>query len=320
MGMMINKIYNKILKNFWLNCSLTVIPSIFFLAIKVIGKNIGLVNKQDDLTFLGGILFSIFIFFTFAYGVIKSYCDCHMNSKKSETQNILQNVASSTTSVCNNKFHNLIEYIEKSSQKEKLPNIIRDTMKPEIQIKELLKELEICLNYVTGIGRDNIEISIFQKFDFWNKWECKYYRNTNSCEINNIVSDVRSTANQVINGQYDSLFFHDKRQAIEKNQYLPNVKDQASQNEGSIICLDMSLRKNNIKYISSVLNISTYGEKIISKDDKELKNKIKHFVIDPFLLRIKMELCNEYILELYNNQEFSKENKVIPIDSKVMNN
>lgn len=66
-----------------------------------------------------------------------------------------------------------------------------------------------------------------------------------------------------------------------------------------------------VHHIIGVLSISTYSEKICEEKEQDAKDILINAVLNPFIVRIRMELCYQYIRNFRSkyNYKNKQENK-----------
>jgi hypothetical protein len=185
--------------------------------------------------------------------------------------------------------------------KTKLPSLTQsgDTFKnitdPKAQIKEAIAVLHKVMQQNFNISDDEIFISIIKlphendKTDPHHISEFCFPR-TKMTKAREILDNGNSTASLALARQ-QTLFFADKKKALEKNCYFVSERDTRDGRKinGSIFCYPISIQLPDDKTVKYVISVSTYGKKLCSHFNEEFTYKIKLLLSD-ICSRIEMEL------------------------------
>lgn len=182
---------------------------------------------------------------------------------------ILNQMVSSFQTVCQYKFSRFLNHIKSlnDGQNEGTFNIITQ---PDKQLACIVSEITDCLQYVSDIPKDKIEITFAYKFDDKDfVWLDESYIH-GSFSLEELVTNSKSTFYELIHSPHSQKAYHNNKQkAIDSGHYIPIDRDSDCNNVGSIICRRVSLRGDNKVYMEGILTISTYGEMIEPQDDDE---------------------------------------------------
>ncbi len=288
------KAYNYVVQHPLVAWTVTVFPSFYFLLLQVQGKNIGLVEQGGQLTLWGRILFGVCLTAWFIYALLKAYADKYNEEAKSDGQYVLREMLDSVNDVTKKKLRRFITCIAEWKNKGSFDPFEKITQ-PKQQVEAILDNIINTFSKLFGMSRDQIGASLMLKTDLDQEWT--WYTNANCTgyfELKELLGHSNSTASRLLEGDRDTLFFPDKRIAIEDQSYVSDTKDKNYDNTGSIICRRIPIGQGN-PFALAVLSISTYGDQICNEKDMDAIRKIESLILDPFEARIQLELALHYL-------------------------
>lgn len=293
------KIYNYFIQHWFITALILILPTYYLILAETVGKNIGLVAQNNNLTTLGmGIFWPIFIV-SLSFALVKSYIDKYNEKIKNNGQYILQKMLSSVNSIVSIKQQRFCEYVAEHHGKNNLDPFSQITQ-PKRQIRSILENIQICLSEIFDIKREDIGLSIIYKFDTPSNSNWRYLHTmniSNDLNLNELISNPNTTARQIMDGKNQSLFFPDKRIGVNETKFVPGLKDKPHNNVGSIICRDISVDHEEI-FVSAVLSITTYGQQICEAKDIYSRYRVENILLPPFETRLRLELSLLYIKNL----------------------
>lgn len=278
------KILNRITEKWYLSALFYSIFPLWFTIVNLFGTQWKLKDKSGNLTFLTSIVCWVLIVVLITLYILKAIID----KRNISGSDILKVVNSS----------NLV--IDKSnlSSVEKIIKCKTFNFKTSFyalansNLKELLKELIICISKATGLERESIAISIISK-NLKNEWVYAEKINLDGAmKIDKLMNNPCSTVSKLIESKQEYLFYSNKNKAIADCCYIPGSKDSANNNQGSIFCKDLSIEFDNNSRLDMYLSITTYESKLC---DTESLNKLLKLIISPFEKKIQYDMCLRYI-------------------------
>lgn len=230
------------------------------------------------------------------------------NQSYEKTLNVYKRLLNVIGRVCDIKQEAINTYIESSLKNKEFRKPFNETVCPDIQLKNIARELKFCLSEITRPPLDNISVSMAYEFPEVSKqiyWID--YREVVQCmALKNLKTNKNTTFYKIYSGQSDFLFFNDKVLASKEGNYVFDNKDKRYHNIGSIICDEMALEDDRGKIARVILTISTYGYKFTDSDDEEILSNmsrmIQEVILQQFEKRIRIELGFLFVKRQYNKQ------------------
>lgn len=191
------------------------------------------------------------------------------------------------------------------------------------------EELSIILNEIIDyfskfcdIPKTCITISLLyrvyqEESKTYGEWRLFPAINIDSSLAKDGIIDSGTTAYEIISGKHNSIYHRDKRTARDENTYKPDARDVDNDCIGSIICRDISIYPDNtIKYVQSILSLSTYGHQLVDHDDEyefydiDEKRTIEGSILPYFESHIKEVLAKIYLIESGKDIEYSQKEPI----------
>jgi hypothetical protein len=278
-----------------INYLIIAIPIMLFTVMQIAPRQLGLVNDDGVLYWFPSIIFWLSVLVSVLYPFIIVRGDKINTIRDKKGSLVLQKVIESLNSVCNKKTNRFIDYINMRPKKD-ISNPFLDITQPALQIELLIEELNTCLAYVFNMNKSDIGISIMYKFQSDRKWDWLSHVNLKSgFNIEQLTSNNKSSAKQIIDGKTSYIFCRDKLKAESDGKYIKGKADRDESNFGSIVCRNISVESDRNNYLQCVLSISTYGKYICEAEEElQIKNVLDYLLI-PFDARFKLELSLYYI-------------------------
>lgn len=271
--------------------------------------------SQTRLTIPGYIISFLTIFWSFLTLCAERYYKTRYSDSIEDleaTNYIFSCIDSRIVSICDNKYKTLLGFIKSIEKGEVKPKPI--ISKPCSQLNVISSQLVECLRDLlqqngAKIALNDLYISIIYKFNRDNEWKLA---ESNFPERGLSVKEVTTlngtTFQYLLSQQNNYVFYNDKTIAKKEERYFPDDKDVKDSNgnlQGSILCYRLKCTKEGKDYITAVISITTYENKLIvssKKDEKVILNNIIQYIIKPFENRIRIELCLAYLADLYNDE------------------
>lgn len=303
-------------------------PSIYLpVIVKYGGVALGLSKKDGVLTWVGiGITIIVYIL-AFACNVLTNYkfrkdkekeklikekCEQEIDKYKKDardyakTLNVYKRLLNVIGIVCDTKQEAINNYIENALKNKEFRKPFNETVCPEIQLKNIARELKSCLSEITLPPLDNISVSMAYEFPEVNKqiyWVDQ--REVVQCmNLRTLKTDKNTTFYKIYSGESDFLFFNDKKYATKEGSYVFDQKDNRYNKIGSIICDEISIENDKGKVARIILTISTYGYKFTDSESEEvlsnMSQMIQEVILQQFEKRIRIELGFLFIKKQYN--------------------
>ncbi|NOZ84152.1 MAG: hypothetical protein GXP60_05005 [Epsilonproteobacteria bacterium] len=294
------KIYKFFTQKWFLTAFILTSASHWFVFLKIMGKDVGLIKEDGSLTLLANIITWPLFTVSLLFALLKSAADRYNNQVINKGHFILERILQSANNITTRKMLRFWNFIKEHYDKKDITPF-KDITQPKEQINAILDNLQVTLSEVFGINRNDINITIIYKLDS-EDWDWFYIMNGGDhLDLKTLVNNQSTTIWRIINGERSSIFFADKREGVNKNMYLPDKKDQRYDNIGSILCRDISIGTDR-KFVKATLSISTYGKQFCKINDKEAKKKIENLIIDPFVKRLQLEFALHFIKHCMNNK------------------
>ena len=168
---------------------------------------------------------------------------------------------------------------------------------PAAQVDSLLENIQLVLARIFDIERHRFGLSILYTHASRPDWSRLASMNVaDDMDVSVLIGNPSTTARQIIDGKERSIFFPDKRTAVQQNQYVPDLRDKSFNTIGSVFCSDVSIGKTE-RHVQAVLSVTTYGKQLCAEDDYEAIDRIKNMIMQPFEEFLKTELALLYIKE-----------------------
>lgn len=226
----------------------------------------------------------------------------------SNTLDVYERLLNVIGRVCDIKQEAINNYIESSLKSREFRKPFNETVCPEIQLKNIARELKSCLSEITQPPLDNISVSMAYEFPEVSK-QINWIDQSEVMQcmsLKKLKASKDSTFYKIYSGESDFLFFNDKELAAQNGNYVFDQKDNRFHKIGSIICDEISLEDDRGKIARIILTVSTYGYKFTdSEDEKILSNMsqmIQEVILQQFEKRIRIELGFLFVKKQYNKQ------------------
>ncbi len=274
----IRKIYDKLIKNWFLTATLLVLPSYYFIILQFYGNQLGLTARNNTLTSRGSYLLWSLILFSIIINYAKSKGDKYIANADQNTNDLLKKLISRTNTLAQIKYNRFIKFIKQHHSSE-INDPFNHITKAEKQIRLLLNYFRDIFSDAFKIDTDNIGISLLYKSLLKPEWEWLHKMNIeNDLSKTDLINNPHSSFRQIIDGHCNFIFYRDKRDAINENKYVPSQKDSEDHNLGSIICKKFYIG-DEPEYLVAILSISTYGIMICKQRDYNYSKKIINDII-----------------------------------------
>lgn len=270
-------------------------------------------TQKTSLTVLG--IICTILFFLLSFFVEWTNWYYKKNKENSYVQSYMTaEVSERISKVCTCKYNTLITSIACMDEERELAgNLIN---KPCEQLKTITNQIEECLKSMLKyhgfcLENKNLSISIYYKFHNEKKW----YKTENQfpgsgLNVDKLMRDCSTTYASVLSHKDSYIFYNNKAEAEHYQQYVKenrDVYDKDGKLNGSILCYRIKCTEDGKDYITAILSINTYGCKMVPDDDNILVEKVRddiiQYIIEPFLIRIRIELCQLFALGLNKKNE-----------------
>jgi hypothetical protein len=324
-----NANYKKILKSILYNIVILFLPSIWFpIVINNLGSTLQLVYQNTTRLNIHGWVFTVIVYGSvLCYYIItsikntkdeKDYSKLDQRIKELDANlNIYEHLIDGIGDVCSTKYDTLQEYIKSILKSGKCYKPFDSTIKPDVQLKNIAKEVKACLGNVTRVKKDKLVVSMAYNFPNENNiWKWIDYSDIHGCEtIDHLVIDHKSTFYKIMTNQVSFVFYNDKIEASKQGNYIFDSRDISNKCIGSIICEEIQVEIEGNTVARIILSASSYSCKFTDKEDTEVINNIENtilIILQQFEKRIRIELAEFYIKEEYRKYD---EKKVIQMVS-----
>jgi len=289
-------LYDHFIQHWIQSAIILTVPSYWFLLLRVGGTRLGLTTQSGGLTTTGHWITWPLFALSLIFALMKTAADRYNDEAKMTGGFILERLLDSVNAVNAAKMRRFSDYVERTHG---VAHIVpfRDIVQPEVQIVALLENLQVALSEIFGIDRTQIGLSILCKAESEGHW--RFLRTVNTeldLRLEDVVANPSTTARQIIDNKYDIRFFVDKREGIQKQQYVPGLRDVQFENIGSILCKDISVGGEH-RNMRAVLSITTYGKFLCPPGNEVAKSKIKNYILPPFETQLKLELTLLHLKE-----------------------
>lgn len=312
------KIYEWVRKRWFIVSFLLTTSSFWFsLVLSFWGEELHFIvinENKKQFTRLGFLLTMVVIIISF---VIQMAQRCYENSKLNPDENkrkmdFLEKVNEETVFICGCKFGTLKREILKIKN-DKIKDFPKIISIPSNQLKYILETMIECLCELLStreysIQKKDMYISLFYNFPLENdSWEQLVTSlPEKGLSIEELLKEG-TTFYRLLKTRKKFLFFNNKEEAKKTNNYIPDEEDIIDENgdlKGSIACYKVVIKEQNKTLIQAVLSISTYNKRFINNNDKKkieyIESVIREYIINPFMIRINIELCLLYLSILYD--------------------
>jgi hypothetical protein len=291
------KMYDFFVKRWYLSAIIFTLSSNWFILLQFLGKKWLWLDTNGELAPRTKLVSLMFVCITTVFTVIKTLSDKRNDEGKENGQMILGRLLDDVTDCKESKLHRYLHLISRNITHEDFMDHIR----PESEINDIFSAIQNSISNICGINKSNIGLSIIYRFDIndknaW-KWLDRVHTN-NDLSLKQLIDNPLTSARQIIDGNKDKIFFADKREAIDKNLFVPGMIDKDNDNIGSIYCGDISLKQDDdVVIMQAIFTITTYVQQLCEKNDNSSINRIRSLIIPAFELRLKIELALFYIRE-----------------------
>jgi len=291
---LIRRLYNFFLTHWLLSAIVVVLPFAWLsltilLGMRKVGTLTTDIINPNTLYF-----FFLLSILSLLFAMLKFFGDAYNNRVKDNGLIVLEMLLRSVNSITQKKLQRFHQYIVEHRGKPNL-NPFQDITQPIKQIEIIFQNIQIALSRISGIYPEDIGLSIIYRTDKNPKWNWVLSKSIEEdITLDELITNEKTTARQIIDRRATSLFFPDKRIAAIQGKYLPGNKDKAHGLIGSILCKDISLR-NEDTYLHAILSVTTYGKQLCDHNDIETIQKIEHLIIPCFEYRLALELSLFYI-------------------------
>lgn len=290
------KTYDFFTAKWFLTAIVLTISQSWFFVLRSLGKDFNMVDDTNKLTSTFHWLFWPVFLFALLFTLLKTWADNYNQKIKNNGQLILNYLIENINSSMEYKSRRFELFVENNHAK-RIPNPFHEITQPRAQIENILENLRETLSNVFGINRSNIGISLVYQVD-GHDWEWICSMNVNHDHtLDTLLKSRTSTLYQIINSNECYIFYPDKTVGIRDHKYLPDSADAKNDNVGSILCLEVSVGKND-KHLKAILSINSNGLQFCNVNDRNAIHKIQNILLPSFELRLKNELYLLYIKEV----------------------
>ncbi|WBW98095.1 hypothetical protein [Oceanirhabdus sp. W0125-5] len=296
------KIYSFFNKHWILTAIIITIPNYWFIFLQFYGKTFELIKESGELSYLSSAVFYILFLISLSFALSKAYEDRYnANSYKSQLYNVKKQlnsykfILSSYNSISTKEYSRILSEL---SLKKSIIELLDTLIIPTTNLDNIIDELtNVLSNFSKITNKNDIAVSIIVKRPSSEEWVFYHSQNMyNNISVNNIINSSASSVNQIISGACNTLFYPDKKSALKKGIYLPDLKDKEFDVKGSIFCRNISVSDmNQAIFVPAILCISTYGVQLCENDDELIKNLFLNQIIPSFEKIIKIQLSYYYI-------------------------
>jgi len=290
------KAYDFLVRHWILSAILLTFSAHWFLFLRVWGKDAGFLDDKGDM--VGWVNWATLGLFlgSFAFALLKTAADKYNEQAKNNGHFVLERMLSGVNAVTAAKMHRFLGFIHANRGKVNV-TVFREITQPKLQIDKLLENIQITLSEISGITRDDIALSIIYRFRPESAWDWLCTINTtHDMDLQTLVTKRGTAFRFLIDKNVPQLFYPDKRTAIAEKAYLPGSRDSTHSNVGSVLCQDISIG-NGTKCVHAILCITTFGKQLCEDDDAAAISKIQNIVLQPFQIRLQLELSLLYMKE-----------------------
>jgi hypothetical protein len=284
------RIYDFFTRRWYLSAVILTLSSQWFVILKLFGKDLRLVDAGGSfLPFTHFITWPLVVL-SAVFAIVKTAADKYDEDAKTHGQFILESLLESVNAATGKKLRSYCRFIDENRGKP--DNLhLRQAIDPEVQIESLLENMQITLSDIFGINRDSIGLSILYRpgtCEHWS-WLCTVNA-ADDMDLETLVSNPSTTARQIVDGKFSSLFLPDKRMGVRVQQYVPGLRDQSFATVGSVLCRDLSIGKPD-GHLQAVLSITTYGKQLCEENDARARYKIENLIVPTFERHLRTELA-----------------------------
>lgn len=291
------RIYDYFTAKWFLTAVILSISTSWFFLLRSFAKDLNMVDANNNLTSLFHYCFWPVYILALIFTILKTWADNYNQKVKNNGQLILNNLLENINASMETKSRRFEYFIEKNIG-TKVANPFHEISQPRLQIENILDNLRETLATVFGINRSNIGISLAYKLNDNPKWDWICTMNvSNDVSLETLISNGNSTLNQIVKGNSNFIFYPDKTVGVNEGKYFPDAADRANDNIGSILCMEISLGRQD-KHLRAILSINSNGLQFCSVRDYNSINKIENILLPSFVIRIRSELSLLYIKEV----------------------
>ena len=181
---------------------------------------------------------------------------------------------------------------------------------PVEQVSDIFNEMRRCLSFLLSnksnrIEPDDIYINLLYCINGSTVWE-QIEKNQEGLSYEGLMKE-QSFFRFLLNNKPNYVFYNSKQEVLEQQHYIQDSRDSIDDNnklKGSIVGYKFDAVKTDGNQVQVLLFISTFTKRFVEEKKEgedisikceRVKQNIKNNIIDQFVPRMKIELCNDYI-------------------------
>jgi hypothetical protein len=294
------------------------------------GLRLGLVKSEGELS-AGGIIATVTVFLL-VVGVtafqkikdskeLKQRKDIKQQLKDLRVEKEIQiavsrNLNSSYDGKILGKLRQIEEY---KSLKDNAFNVYRESYQQLVETSECLETSlnELLFTFAKANGDRDLYVSIAYRFPnvagaSHEKWFWAPSKREEGLPIDGVLLK-NSTFMRLLELKEPYLIFNSKKEAVQRESYIPDDKDTKDDLKGSIACYRIYKRAEGQVQIEAIIGVSTYRAPFLEEEEAykldRLAVLIQEMVINAASRQIFNELCNFYIQKLLDKDRSKKLSK-----------
>lgn len=298
-------------KRFYIPPIFSTISVLWFpLVVVWLGKYFHIMDENNNFTTFG-IVVSIVVFLIPALlTIIKTFVERYKSETIAEIREELEDeknyselvakVATGFSILCEKKRSHIIKAIAQKKVKASAYDCRE-------QLEIILEQLDQSASYMLSqknsrLKQNDLYVSLYYQFRGDETWHC-----VNTCQDGMSTTDLLekdTTFRYLLNDATPNyIFYNSKEEAKGEHRYAKDSLDKLQDNElaGSIIGYRFPIITDDIKYIDTMIFLTTYSKRVVNSTDKEtidiIKNNLEEFVLKQFSKRIAIELGLWYLEE-----------------------
>ena len=298
-------------KYFYIPPIFSVLSALWFpLVVVWLGQYFHIMDENKNFTTFG-IVISIVVFLIPAtLTIIKTFVERYKSETIAQIREELEDeknyselvakVATGFSVLCEKKRSHIIKAIAQ----KKVKSAAYDCRE---QLEIILEQLDQSASYMLSqrnsrLKQNDLYVSLYYQFRGDETWHC-----VNTCQDGMSTTDLLekdTTFRYLLNDTTPNyVFYNSKEEAKGEHRYAKDSLDKLQDNElaGSIIGYRFPIITDDIKYIDTMIFLTTYSKKVVNSTDKEtidiVKNNLEEFVLKQFSKRIAIELGLWYLEE-----------------------